>query len=243
MNIFDLIDNMLDDGHRLLLLGVTGSTAYGLATETSDIDRQGIYIADLRTVLGFDFNWNKSTLQSKEPDMQLHEIKKFLSLAMDGNPTVSELLHLAEHEFIAPEMKSLIENRHRLLSSRTVKDRYLGYAVGQAKRLQTRTDDGMDGFSAKKATEKHGRHCFRLILQAEQLLTTGVLDVDVSAHRDELFAMGELADTNEADFLERFERKKRQIEKLGSVLPTTVDREWVENFLAELRLSTQERMG
>ena len=37
---------------QIILEGVTGSTAYGLATENSDIDIHGIYQAPTKEVLG-----------------------------------------------------------------------------------------------------------------------------------------------------------------------------------------------
>ena len=133
------IQTRLPDGEQLLLLGVTGSTAYGLNHADSDIDRLGLYRVDIGKVLGFGFNFNDASREWTEPDdVQLHEIAKFLHLVMNGNPTVTELLFLDDYEYLDPALESLIENRTKLLSGHKVRNAYVGYAVAQAKRLQNR---------------------------------------------------------------------------------------------------------
>lgn len=230
----------LDPGEELLLLGVTGSTAYGLAHEGSDVDRQGVYCVPTETVLGLSFNANKASHVFTDPDdVQLHEIAKFIGLVLKGNPTVTELLFLAEYEVLDDRVRPLLEIRSRLLGQRTVRAAYTGYAVAQAKRLANRETEGRKGFNSDlaKRTAKHGRHCFRLMLQAEQLLTSGEIVVDVSEHRDELFAIGELAERDVHAFLERFEHRKAELDSIESSMPEEPDAEAAERFLVDFRRS------
>lgn len=228
----------LDDGEELLLLGVTGSTAYGLSHEGSDIDRLGIYTVRTTTLFTLGFNMAKASHVLTDPDdVQLHEIGKYIGLVLKGNPTVTELLYLDQHEFIDPRVQPLIDMRTALLGQRTVRAAYTGYAIAQAKRLGNREQEGRKGFNSDlaKRTAKHGRHCFRLMLQAEQLLTTGNITVDVSEHRDELFEIGELAETDVAEFQRRFEARCAYIDALESVLPMEPDAAAAEAFLIEFR--------
>ncbi len=228
----------LDEGEQLLLLGVTGSTAYGLSHEGSDVDRLGIYAAPTEALFRLGFNLAKASHVLTEPDdVQLHEIGKYVGLVLKGNPTVTELLYLESHEFVDPRVQPLIDMRSELLGQRTVRAAYTGYAIAQAKRLANREAEGRDGFNSDlaKRTAKHGRHCFRLMLQAEELLTTGNITVDVSDHRDELFEIGELAENDVAAFQSRFEERCAHIDELNSILPMEPNVEAAEAFLIEFR--------
>lgn len=227
-------------GEELLLLGVTGSTAYGLATEHSDVDRLGIYCVPTEVLFGLSFNiGNASTVLTDPDDVQMHEISKYVSLVLKGNPTVTELLYLDSYEVRDPRIEPLIAMRGKLLGQRTIRASYSGYAYAQAKRLANRKAEGRKGFNSDlaKRTAKHGRHCFRLMLQAEQLLTEGVISVDVSAHRDELFAIGELAESDVDAFLKRFEQREAELAAVTSDLPEEPDVAAAEAFLTEFRIA------
>ena len=230
----------LHAGERLLLLGVTGSTAYGLAHADSDVDRQGIYTVPTETVLGLSFTVQKASRVFTDPDdIQLHEIGKYVGLVLKGNPTVTELLFLDAYEVRDPAIEPLFELRSSLLGAETVRNAYTGYAVAQARRLVNRQEAGQKGFNSDlaKRTAKHGRHCFRLLLQADELLRTGQITVDVSDHRDELFAVGELAESDPDAFLARFEARVAEIDAMASVLPDQPDRAAAERFLVDFRLA------
>lgn len=234
----------LGEGEELLLLGVTGSTAYGLANDQSDVDRLGIYSVPTETVLGLGFNQGKASRVLTDPDdVQMHEIGKYVSLVLRGNPTVTELLFLASYEVCEPRIEPLIEMRSKLLGQRTIRAAYSGYALAQAQRLANRQAEGRGGFNSDlaKRTAKHGRHCFRLMLQAEQLLTEGTITVDVSAHRDELFAIGELAETDVDAFLAKFKARQGELEALPSPLPEEPDHAAAEAFLVNFRIGNLSR--
>ena len=234
------LQQLLPDGDELLMLGVTGSTAYGLDHADSDVDRLGIYAVPTERVLGFGFVLNDASQVWTEPDdVQLHDIGKYLHLVLNGNPTVTELLYLADYEFVDPRMQSLLDNRHRLLGAHRVRKAYIGYAVAQAKRLQNREANGKKGFNSDlaKRTAKHGRHCFRLLLQGEQLLTEGTLTVNVADKRDELFAVGELAEKDIDAFIAKYEEVKARVVNVDAVIPDEPDREWAEQWLIDFRRS------
>jgi len=205
---------LLPEGDQLLMLGVTGSTAYGLAHADSDIDRLGIYAVPTEKVLGFGFVLNDASQVWTDPDdVQLHDVGKYL--------------------------QSLIDNRHRLLGAHRIRKAYIGYAVAQAKRLQNREAEGKKGFNSDlaKRTAKHGRHCFRLLLQGEQLLTEGTLTVNVADRREELFAVGELAETDIDAFIAKYEEVKDRVDNVDAVIPDEPDRAWAEQWLIDFRRS------
>lgn len=216
----------MSDHINIILQGITGSTAYGLATEHSDIDRHGIFLAPNATLLGI--LTLRETVVTHDPDSAYHELGKYVRLAAKANPTVLELMFLDSYEVLHPAAQILIDNRDMFLS-KTIFKSYGGYALSQAKRLDRRGDS----FSAdtRKRTAKHARHLLRLIDQGTQLLTTGTLDVKVK-NREELFAFGELpVDQIVTRFFEEFET----FDAIKTDLPDTPDFERINRIVLEIR--------
>lgn len=220
---------------NIILEGVTGSTAYGLATESSDVDIKGVYLLPTKTVLSIGFDPQKTTKDHTDPDWVYHEVGKFMKLVISGNPTVTELLYLNEYTKMTPIGQMLVDNRDAFLSTKAVTNAYSGYAFSQAKKLNNRTEQGLDGYdsSLKNRFAKHTRHCFRLLMQARQLLETGTLNVKVTPEeREYLFAMGEkTADEVVAEFM----RQDTELKKVKPTLPDEPDYERLNNLLYEIR--------
>ena len=57
----------------------------------------------------------------------------------------------------------------------------------------------------------------------------------MSEHRDELFAIGELAETDVAAFQAKFEERREYIDGLESDLPETPDMAAAQQFLVDFR--------
>lgn len=163
---------------KVVLEAVVGSHAYGMNGPDSDIDTAGVFVVPTETILGL-FPYKESIVKNdgidktEDPDTSYHEVKKFINLVASGNPTVTEMLWLDNYSVLSPEMKLLVEGREELLSQ-NVRDRYLGYALGQFKRFSATGDFGSD---LKKRQHKNARHIRRLVIQAEGILTTGKLQV------------------------------------------------------------------
>lgn len=222
---------------NIILEGVTGSTAYGLATENSDVDIKGVYLNPTKKVLSIGYDPQHTTKDNADPDWVYHEVGKFMKLVMSGNPTVTELLYLDEYTKLTPVGQLLIDNRDAFLSTKAVMNAYRGYAFSQAKRLNNRTEQGMDGYDSglKNRFAKHTRHCFRLLMQARQLLETGTLDVKVTPEqREHLFAMGEkTAD----EVVQEFMKQDKEFDNIVSVLPDEPDMERLNKLLYEIRMT------
>jgi predicted nucleotidyltransferase len=121
-----------------VLVVVGGSTAYGTATETSDIDIRGIFIADEKYYLGMGsiegVEINRG--EGSESDT-FKELREFFNLAADGNPNIVEQMFVRpEHILhITPLGQKLIDNREIFLSKRC-RHSYAGYAHQQLKRIE-----------------------------------------------------------------------------------------------------------
>src|SRR3990167_9060451 len=66
---------------RTVLLTIHGSRAYGLATETSDVDIKGIAVPPKEYFHGFLRRSDQA--ESKNPDMTIYDVRKFFQLAAD----------------------------------------------------------------------------------------------------------------------------------------------------------------
>lgn len=161
---------------NVLLSGIVGSVAYGLATENSDIDRLGLFAQPTEKILGI-YPPAQSVVTTK-PDATYHEAGKFAALALKCNPTVTELLWLPGDLYeVKTELgEQLISIRKAFLSREYVRNAYLGYATQQFRRLENR-GDGSFSADTRKRTAKHARHLLRLLTQGLNLYEDGELTV------------------------------------------------------------------
>ncbi len=209
---------------KTILAGVTGSIAYGLNTETSDEDIRGIFVSRTEDVLSI--YGVPDVIDKKNPDVTYYEVLKFIRLALKANPSILELLYLEKYIKQTSEGKLLVDNRDAFLS-KTVFKSYGGYAISQIRMLNRR------GYFPDKKNRyaKHARHCFRLLQQGRELLTTGTMDVKVK-NRDELFALGEMSIP---DLVTRFEEEFKKFDAIVSILPDTPDVKRVNDILLTIR--------
>lgn len=224
---------------KILLKGIVGSTAYGLDHEGSDVDYLGIFAAPNEVILGL--NKPSESVVTKNPDTTMHEVRKFLVLCLNGNPSVSELLWLENYddEYFGMAGRRLIEIREAFLSAGRVRDSYLGYAQSQFGRLLNR-GDGSFSADTRKRTQKHARHLVRLVEQGYQLYTTGNLTVnlrskDSPTDPDWVIRMGENI-AADPDLAGRYmEQATKRFDSATTVLPSRPDRDAVENWLLSVR--------
>jgi predicted nucleotidyltransferase len=161
---------------HVLLSGIVGSTAYGLAGPDSDVDRLGMFAAP--TVAFHGLHQPKATHTTTAPDAIYHEAAKYARLALSGNPTVSDLMWLPDdlYEVRTPLGDELIGIRAAFLCAKRTRDAHLGYAASQFHRLASR-GDGSFSADTRKRTAKHARHLMRLCHQGLGLYRTGELRI------------------------------------------------------------------
>ena len=121
---------------RTIYLTQHGSRCYGTSTPASDLDVRGIAIAPKEYYLGMTNNFEQAT--SKEPDLVIFELRKFLKLASECNPNALEIIFTdnQDHFYVSRIGKLLLDNRDLFLSKR-VKFTFQGYANAQMKRILT----------------------------------------------------------------------------------------------------------
>lgn len=225
---------------HVILKGVVGSTAYGLASPDSDIDRAGIFALPTQALLGL--GKPRESVVTKNPDSTMHEALKACRLMLGGNPTASEVLWLEKYDEVTELGLGLIRIRTAFLSARRVKEAYLGYATQQFRRLIARASGPAGSDVPHPRAAKHARHMMRLVEQGYQLYTSGHMDIRVEDPQACL------------DFGERVAHDPRaagpymavaeeRFATARTVLPDHPDTDVIEAWLRQLRDHFYDREG
>ncbi|MFJ3973082.1 DNA polymerase beta superfamily protein [Streptomyces parvus] len=206
---------------------VMGSRAFGLATQDSDTDRRGVFLAP--TELFWRFEKPPTHVEGPAPEQFSWELERFCELALRANPNVLECLHSPLVESVDDTGRELLALRGAFLS-RLAHGTFVRYARGQRRKLEA--DVRVHG----APRWKHAMHLLRLLASSRDLLRTGELRIDVGGARDELLAVkrGEVP----------WAEVERRMDRLGeendeavarSPLPPGPDRAAVADFLVRTR--------
>ena len=219
----------------VLLSGIVGSTAYGLAGPDSDVDRLGMFAAPTQALLGLT-QPPQSHVTSK-PDATFHEAAKAARLILAGNPTASELLWLPEdlYETRTPLGEEAIAIRASFLSAKRTRDAYLGYATQQFKKLISRGGEhGEYSPEARKRAAKHARHLMRLVEQGFTLYTTGAVTIRLE-DPERYLAFGEQVAADPGSAAAFMAEAEGRFDRARTALPAEPDTAAVEAWLLRVR--------
>ncbi|QNS07062.1 nucleotidyltransferase domain-containing protein [Streptomyces xanthii] len=206
---------------------VMGSRAFGLATEGSDTDRRGVFLAP--TPLFWRFEKPPTHVDGPAEEQFSWELERFCSLALRANPNVLECLHSPIVERITDTGRELLGLRDAFLS-RQAHDTFARYALGQRKKLEA------DVRTHGAPRWKHAMHLLRLLTSCRDLLRTGELMIDVSGQREELLAV-KRGEVPWPEVERRMAALAAQAEQAAerTPLPAEPDRARVEDFLVRTR--------
>ncbi|WP_028797364.1 nucleotidyltransferase domain-containing protein [Streptomyces purpureus] len=206
---------------------VMGSRAFGLATEGSDTDRRGVFLAP--TPLFWRFDKPPTHVDGPAEEQFSWELERFCELALRANPNILECLHSPVVERIDDTGRELLSLREAFLS-RQVHQTFVRYALGQRKKL----DADMRQYGAPRW--KHAMHLLRLLTSCRDLLRTGRLTLDVGPDRERLLAVkhGEVSWPEVDSWMTRLSEEADRA-ALTTPLPSEPDRPRVEAFLLRTR--------
>lgn len=230
----------MNDTWTPILTGTVGSTAYGLATPQSDVDTLSVAVAPTRDVLGLHPPRDKSASRvTTDPDITVHELGKYLALALKANPTVTELLWLPDDCYTEKHAAGLdlMDLRRKLLGARAVRNAYLGYAASQFRKMAHR-GDGTFSSDTRNRVAKHARHLMRLLTQGAELFVRGEMSVRLTSP-EEYHAFGQLVLDDPEKGLEVAREKLATAEHIfdtyTSALPEQPDEKAANSFLISVR--------
>ncbi|WP_433888607.1 nucleotidyltransferase domain-containing protein [Streptomyces sp. CA-111067] len=222
----DALGHTLVNDHTVYAC-VMGSRAFGLATDDSDTDRRGVFVAP--TPLFWRLDKPPTHVTGPMDEQFSWELERFCGLALRANPNLLECLHSPLVEYADATGRELVELRGAFLSRR-VEGSFRGYATQQLNRLEA-------GIRSRGEPRwKHAMHLLRLLISCRDLLRTGRLTIDVGDQRDRLLAVrrGEHSWSEVRGWIRTLDAEL-DAAAARTPLPAEPDRPSVEDFLVRVR--------
>jgi predicted nucleotidyltransferase len=235
-----------------ILRAVVGSTVHGLALEgTDDRDEMGVCIEPLEAVAGFypfeQYIYRTAAeregkqdapSQPGDLDLTVYSLRKYLRLAMQGNPTVLTLLFTRGNQNVYCDSRgSHLQELAPKIISRQAGKRYLGYLESQRMRLMG--ERGQKKVNRPELEEKYGydtkyaMHMLRLGFQGVELLSTGRLQFPMVGEAQETCYATRKGEVPLQDVLTRVGELERELKDLITDGPVreSPDKESVEAWM------------
>jgi hypothetical protein len=179
-----------------ILRTVVGSGVHGIAIEgTDDHDEMGVFIEPPEIVLGLGppmdhFIWRTQPEGHRsgpgDTDRVIYSLRKFLRLAIKGNPTVLLPLFCPDTSvLLGTPLGGELRGLRRAFLSRQAVERFLGYMEGQRQRMTT----GKRVPNRPELVEKYGYDCY--LDDTEFLTRRGWLTYDGIADTEEIATLNE----------------------------------------------------
>lgn len=171
-----------------------GSTLHGMGTGNDDRDEMGVCLEPFDQACGlvstFEQHIYRSAAarehrhdapsQAGDLDLTIYSLRKWLRLALDGNPSVILLLFAPQSHIVGMDARgSRLREMAPLFASKRAGGRFLGYLQQQKQRLVG--ERGQKNVNRQALVEAHGfdtkyaGHIIRLGYQGVEFMETGAL--------------------------------------------------------------------
>jgi uncharacterized protein len=122
----------LKDKNCIIFECISGSKAYGLATETSDTDIKGVFILPREHFYSLEYF---EQINDENNNVVYYELRKFIDLLSKNNPNMLEMLNIPEDCLLYKHpLYDKIKANNFL--SRLCQDTFAGYAMTQLKKAR-----------------------------------------------------------------------------------------------------------
>lgn len=238
-------------------LTIMGSVAYGVSSDTSDMDIYGFCIPSKSIIFphlegeieGFGRQkkrfgeWQEHHIvdpdalggKGRSYDFAVFNIVKYFSLCMDNNPNmidsiftpISCVLH-------ATKVANIVRANRKLFLHKGSYHRFLGYAHSQLHKMSSKNPKKSSKRAALREQfgmdVKYAYHLVRLSDECEQILSTGDLYLQRAKEHMKAVRRG---DVSERDLRAWFSERERTLEKLysESKLPHSPDEDKIKALL------------
>lgn len=238
---------------------IMGSVAYGVSSDTSDMDVYGICVPPKelifphlageisgfgRQIPRFDV-YQEHHLKDpdalggsgREYDLNIFGIVKFFSLAMENNPNIVDSLFTPVSCVLhCNRIGQIVRENRRTFLHKGAWHKFKGYAYSQLHKMDIKNPQ--EGSKRADLIEqfgfdvKFGYHVVRLVDEVEQILSEG--DMDLQRNREQLKAIRRGEWTAE-QIKEYFTRKEKDLETLyaNSPLPHGPDEAKIKQLLLD----------
>ena len=154
---------------RPILVGLSGSIAYGLDTPESDVDIRGIFLNPPEELIGL--RHEQESLRPDSSDTLLYGLRKAMKLLLDCNPNAIELLGLRERDILccSEDGRLIMDNAQAFLSQHAIFT-FNGYAIKRRRQIQKLLNEKKPD---RKAISKEMTHLIRAYAMGGDLLVSG----------------------------------------------------------------------
>lgn len=236
---------------------IMGSVAYGVSSDTSDMDIYGFCIPPrdilfphlAGSIIGFGkeqerFNqFQEHHIEDKDAmggkgrmyDVAIFSIVRLFHLCMENNPNMIDSIFTPVNCVLhSTKVGEMVREKRRMFLHKGSYQKFLGYAHSQLHKMTTKNPKGKRkelrdefGFDIKYAY-----HLVRLSDECSQILTTGDLDLQRAKEHMKAIRRG---DVSEADLRSWFSERERTLEReyAESKLPHGPDENAIKRFLLE----------
>lgn len=238
---------------------IMGSVAYGVSSDTSDMDVYGFCIPPKELIFPHlageieGFGRQKKRFEQyqqhhivdesemggkgREYDLSIYNIVKYFSLCMENNPNMIDSLWTPQECVLhITKVGNMVRDNRRLFLHKGSWHKFRGYAYSQLHKMAGKRPEA--GSKRQKLREEFGfdvkfaYHVVRLLDEAEQILANG--DIDLRRNREQLKAIrrGEMS---EEEIREWASSKEKYLEELyhTSTLQHSPDEEKIKKLLLE----------
>jgi predicted nucleotidyltransferase len=217
-----------------------GSTAYGVSDDTSDVDLYGFCIPPKDVIFphlsgyitGFGpqpkpfGDWQQHHIFSKDAkggkgqtyDITIYNIVKYFDLCMACNPNMIDSIFTPTRCVTSStKIGNMVRDNKHLFLSKKAWHSFKGYAYSQIHKMKIKSPEV--GSKRYESIQKYGfdvkfaYHVVRLILECEQILTEGDIDLERKDRREVLKAVRR-GDWSEDKVVNFFSDKEKQLEQL-----------------------------
>ncbi len=234
---------------------IMGSVAYGVSSDTSDMDIYGFCIPRREDVfphlrgeiIGFGrqkqrfeqyqqhhiFDQDAMAGKGREYDVTIYNIVKFFQLCMENNPNMIDSLFVPQECVLhITKIGNMVREQRHMFLHKGAWHKFKGYAYSQLHKMRTKDPEG----KRKEIREKFGfdvkfaYHVVRLLDECEQILVHG--DIDLRRNREHMKAIRK-GEVSEEDIRKWAADKEKQLEKLyvDSTLPHSPDQAKIQALL------------
>jgi hypothetical protein len=219
-----------------ILRSTVGSGVHGIAIAgTDDHDEMGVYIEPEHYVLGLRSYREDYTARTQpegarsghgDTDLILYGLRKYLRLAIKGNPTALLPLYAPESDLIViTDLGEELRSMRELFLSQQAVERFLGYMHSQHERMlgqgkRNRVPNRPELIEAYGWDVKYGSHALRLAYQGYEIATQGFLSLPLRADvRDRVLSVkrGEVERDEVSEEITELEMKTRVLLESGSL--------------------------
>ena len=232
-----------------------GSVAYGVSSDTSDIDLYGFCVPPKNIVfphLSGEINgfgrqhkrfevWQqhhvKDESAKKQYDLSIYNIVKFFSLCMDNNPNMIDSLFVPRRCVLhSTQIGEHVREHRKEFLHKGSWHKFKGYAYSQVHKMRTKEPEISShryeikikfGYDVKFAY-----HVVRLLNEVEQILTEN--DLDLERNREQLKSIRR-GQWTQQQIIDYFETKEKSLEELytKSSLQYSPNEERIKTILLE----------